>query len=153
MQDPQRFGVVEFDAGGRAVSIEEKPAAPRSDWAVTGLYFYDRDVVGIAKQIKPSARGKLEITTINQTHLESRGLSVHCFGRGVAWLDADTFDGLLQASQYVQTLEPRQSYKVACPEEVAWRRGYISAERLRQLANAFPNEYGSYLGSLPDSPD
>lgn len=153
VQDPQRFGVVEFDAGGRAISIEEKPTAPRSDWAVTGLYFYDRDAVGIAKQIKPSARGELEISTVNQTYLERGDLSVHCFGRGVAWLDAGTFDGLLQASQYVQTLESRQSYKVACPEEVAWRRGYISAERLRQLARAFPNEYGRYLSSLPDRPD
>lgn len=126
VQDPQRFGVVEFDAGGRAISIAQKPTAPRSDWAVTGLYCYDRDVVGIAKQIKPSARGELEITAINQTYLERGDLSVHCFGRGVAWLDAGTFDGLLQASKYVQTLESRQSYKVACPEEVAWRRGYTA---------------------------
>jgi glucose-1-phosphate thymidylyltransferase len=153
VQDPQRFGVVEFDPSGRAISIEEKPKSPRSDWAVTGLYFYDRDVVRIAKQVKPSARGELEITTINQTYLERGELSVHCFGRGVAWLDAGTFDGLLQASQYVQTLESRQSYKVACPEEVAWRRGYINGDQLRQLARALPNEYGQYLNSLLDRPD
>lgn len=153
VQDPQRFGIVEFDASGRAISIEEKPKAPRSDWAVTGLYFYDRDVVDIAKNVKPSPRGELEITTVNQTYLERGDLSVFKMGRGVAWLDAGTFDGLLQASQYVQTLEARQSYKVACPEEVAWRRGYIDGAQLLKLSKSFPNEYGLYLASLLDRPD
>lgn len=153
VQDPNRFGVVEIGSDGRALSIEEKPTAPKSNWAVTGLYFYDSQVVEIAKTVKPSQRGELEITSINQAYLEQGHLSVHKFGRGVAWLDAGTFDGLLQASQYVQTLEARQSYKIACPEEVAWRQGYIDAVGLWKLGAAFNNEYGQYLRALSDRPD
>jgi len=148
--DPHRFGIVELDTAGQPLSIEEKPAAPRSNKAVTGLYFYDRDVVDIARRVKPSARGEREITDINADYLRRGQLRVFQLARGTAWLDAGTVDSLLQASVYVQTLEQRQRFRIACPEEVAWRRGFISDDQLRGLASEFPNDYGAYLRSLPE---
>lgn len=151
VQDPERYGVVDFDAGGHALSIEEKPANPRSNYAVTGLYFYDNDVVSIAKSIKPSARGELEISTVNQIYLERGRLDVQVMGRGYAWLDTGTHESLLEASLFIQTLEKRQGLKIACPEEIAYSRGYISAEQLSDLAVPLAkNGYGKYLqGLLP----
>lgn len=148
VKDPQNFGVVEFDANGRAIAIEEKPERPRSDWAVTGLYFYGADVVDIATEVKPSARGEIEITSINEAYLQRGTLDVVQLQRGTAWLDAGTFDGLLQASQFVQTLEQRQNLKIACPEEVAWRMGFINDARLEQLAQPYKNDYREYLLGL-----
>ena len=148
VKDPERFGIVEMDATGAAVSIEEKPENPRSNWAVTGLYFYDGDVSEVARQIKPSARGEIEITTLNQMYLEKGALEVSLLPRGVAWLDAGTFDSLLEASHFVQTLEKRQGLKVACLEEIAWRREYITSEALADHAKSYSNDYGQYLAEI-----
>jgi glucose-1-phosphate thymidylyltransferase len=145
VQDPERYGVVEFDATGRAVSIEEKPARPRSNYAVTGLYFYDNQVLEIAANLKPSPRGELEITDVNREYLKRGQLRVEKFSRGFAWLDTGTTTSLIQAANYVETIESRQGLKIACIEEVAYRMGFISAVALESLANKLPNDYGSYL--------
>ena len=146
VNDPERFGVVEFDSQGKAISIEEKPQTPKSRYAITGLYFYDNDVIEIAKSIKPSPRGELEITDINNAYLERGDLHVSTLGRGFAWLDTGTHDTLLEASQFVQTVEHRQGLKVACLEEIAYQRGWISKQRLQEQATALHKTgYGQYL--------
>ena len=150
--DPERYGVVDFDSAGRVLSIEEKPRRPKSRHAVTGLYFYDHEVVGIAESMKPSARGELEITDVNTEYLRRGKLRVEVLGRGVAWLDTGTYGSLLQASNFIQTIEERQGLKVACLEEVAFRKGFIDARRLRELAQGMKNPYGDYLRELADSP-
>lgn len=148
--DPERYGVVDFDPTMKALSIEEKPAEARSNWAVTGLYFYDEQVVDIARSIKPSARGELEITDVNQAYLERGQLHVEVMGRGYAWLDTGTPDSLLEASEFVGTLERRQGTKIACPEEIAWRNGFIDDAGLRKVADRMGKGlYGEYLRSLP----
>ena len=149
VHDPQRYGVVEFDSSGKALSLEEKPKAPKSRYAVTGLYFYDEQVVSIAKSLKPSARGELEITDVNKEYLRRGQLEIVVMGRGMAWLDTGTHDAMLEASLFIQTLEMRQGLMVACPEEIAYRYGYISAEQVKAKAEAMQNnEYGSYLLQL-----
>ena len=149
VHDPERYGVVEFDAKKRALSIEEKPKTPRSNYAVTGLYFYDKQVCDIAAQIKPSARGELEITEVNATYLRQNQLNVEIMGRGYAWLDTGTHDSLLEAGQFIATLEKRQGLKVACPEELAYRAGWINAAELEKLAAPLAkNSYGQYLMQL-----
>ncbi|PHS64402.1 MAG: glucose-1-phosphate thymidylyltransferase [Thalassobium sp.] len=149
VKDPERFGVVEFDTDMKVVSIEEKPKHPKSQYAVTGLYFYDNRVIDIAKQVQPSHRGELEITCVNNAYLEKGDLNVELLGRGFAWLDTGTHESLLEAAQFVETLEKRQGYKVACLEEIAFNHGWLSAERLVELAQPMKkNSYGQYLLSL-----
>jgi glucose-1-phosphate thymidylyltransferase len=150
--DPERYGVVEFDDQMRALSVEEKPTQPRSHWAVTGLYFYDEQVVDIAANIRPSDRGELEITDVNRVYLEKGQLQVELMGRGYAWLDTGTPDTLLDAAEFVATLERRQGMKIACPEEIAWRNGFIDDAGLeRAIARLGKGEYGAYLKRLPDT--
>ncbi|WMW79249.1 glucose-1-phosphate thymidylyltransferase RfbA [Undibacterium cyanobacteriorum] len=146
VNDPERYGVVEFDADNNAVSIEEKPLKPKSNYAVTGLYFYDQQICDIAANIKPSARGELEITDVNNVYLKQNQLKVQLMGRGMAWLDTGTHESLLEAGQFIATIEKRQGLKVACPEEIAFHKGYIDADKLEQLAQPLKkNEYGQYL--------
>lgn len=152
VNDPQRFGIVELDGEGRPVSLEEKPSAPRSNWAVPGLYFYGPDVVEVAEQVTPSERGELEITCVNLAYFNRGELIVSRLPRGSTWLDAGTFDSMLEASHFVQTVEKRQGLKVACLEEVAWRRGLISDAQMRALADDYGNEYRDYLLTLLDAP-
>ncbi len=147
--DPERYGVAELDDAGRVISLEEKPAKPKSRYAVTGLYFYDNDVLDIARDLKPSARGELEITDVNRAYLASRSLSCEVFGRGMAWLDTGTYESLLDAAQYIATLEKRQGLKIACPEEIAWRLGYIDDAAFEVLGNSLGKSgYGQYLLAL-----
>ncbi|GKW02643.1 glucose-1-phosphate thymidylyltransferase RfbA [Pectobacterium carotovorum subsp. carotovorum] len=147
--DPERFGVVEFDQDFRALSIEEKPVKPKSNWAVTGLYFYDKNIVEMAKQVKPSHRGELEITTLNQMYLEQGNLNVELLGRGFAWLDTGTHDSLIEASQFIHTIEKRQGFKVACLEEIAFKKGWITAHQVAEEAAVMAKTpYGLYLSRL-----
>ncbi len=152
VNDPERYGVAEFDNDGKVISIEEKPKEPKSNYAVVGLYFYPNKVVEVAKNIKPSARGELEITTVNQEFLKDEQLKVQLFGRGFAWLDTGTFDSLAEASTFIEVLEKRQGLKISCLEEIAWRNGWITDGRLRQIAQEMiKNEYGQYLMGLLNS--
>ena len=152
VKDPERYGVVALDAAGRPISIEEKPAVPKSKLAVTGLYFYDNDVVDIAANLRPSARGELEITDVNREYLRQGRLHAEVFTRGFAWLDTGTHESLIQAANFVQTIELRQGMKIACLEEVAYHKGFITAEQLEKLARAVPNDYGRYLLQVLEQP-
>jgi glucose-1-phosphate thymidylyltransferase len=151
VSDPERYGVVEFDEAGNAISLEEKPAVPKSRWAVVGLYVYDNSVVDIAANVKPSARGEMEITSVNQEYLDQKRLKVNRFGRGTAWLDTGTFQSLLEASNYIATIQHRQGLKVACLEEVAWRMGFIDDAQLVAQAKRYSGEYGAYIANLVTS--
>ena len=150
MKDPERYGGVEFDASGTVLSLEEKPARPKSHFAVPGLYFYDNQVVDIAANLKPSPRGELEITDVNRAYLERGQLQVERFGRGFAWLDTGSHESLLQAAQFVQTIEARQGLKIACVEEIAYRKGFIDAGQLERLGRSINNDYGRYLLAVLD---
>jgi len=151
VSDPEAYGVVEFGSDGRALSIEEKPARPRSNYAVPGLYFYDNDVVSIAREIRPSARGEYEITDVNRTYLDRGTLTVDVLPRGTAWLDTGTFDSLLDAGDFVRTVERRQSLKIGCPEEIAWRQGFLTDDDLAErAATLYKSGYGAYLTELLD---
>jgi len=152
VKDPERYGVVELDAAGRAVDLQEKPKHPKSRYAVTGLYFYDNQVLDIAAGLRPSPRGELEITDVNRAYLQKGQLSVQIMSRGIAWLDTGTHDSLLEASSFVQTIEKRQGLKVACPEEIAYRAGFIDAAQLQALAADFRSDYGDYLREILDNP-
>ncbi len=152
VQNPERYGVAEFDSDGRVVSLEEKPKTPKSNYAVTGLYFYDKDVCDLAASLKPSARGELEITDLNKRYLTQGRLDLQTMGRGYAWLDTGTHESMLQASTYIETMEQRQGLRIACPEEIAYRKGWISTDELLALAEPLAkNGYGQYLMALPDS--
>lgn len=151
VKDPERYGIVEFDRNQKAISLEEKPSKPKSNFAVTGLYFYDKNVVEYAKSIKPSARGELEITDLNKIYLEKGNLNVETLGRGYAWLDTGTHESLLQAASFVETVQDRQGLKIACPEEIAYNLGYINKDKLKELAKPLAkNEYGQYLLAIAD---
>ena len=151
VKDPTAYGVVEFNEDGRVLGIEEKPANPKSNYAVPGLYFYNNDVVKIAQDIKPSARGEIEITAVNNTYLEKGSLSVELLGRGMAWLDTGTYDGLLEASNFIATIQKRQGLYVSCIEEIAWRNGWLSKEKLLELAKGYKTDYGRYLEYIAEN--
>ena len=151
VRDPYSYGIVEFDEGGKAISIEEKPKKPKSNYAVPGLYFYDNDVIEIAKTVKPSLRGEIEITSVNNAYLTAKKLRVEKLGRGLAWLDTGTFDGLLNAANFIATIQKRQGLYVSCVEEIAYRRGWITASQLFSLADLYNNEYGEYLKYLAET--
>ena len=151
VKDPTAYGVVEFNADGKVLGIEEKPSAPKSNYAVPGLYFYNNDVVKIAQDIKPSARGEIEITAVNNAYLEKGSLSVELLGRGMAWLDTGTYDGLLEASNFIATIQKRQGLYVSCVEEIAWRNGWLSKEKLLELAKGYKTDYGRYLEYIAEN--